>query len=60
MDKKLVRVSHDNVVAGVCAGLARYFGFQVKTVRIAWIIFTLLGGAGLAIYIVLWILMPSE
>ena len=46
------------VIAGVCSGVARYFGIQIRTVRFAWIIFILLGGAGFALYLVLWIFLP--
>ena len=60
MAGKLVRYSNDKVFAGVCSGIARYFGWQPRTVRLGWIVFTLLGGAGLAFYVLFWIIMPSD
>ena len=49
--------TYPRVLAGVCAGLAEYFGLQIKAVRIAivllcWVVTPLL-------YIILWIVMPS-
>jgi phage shock protein C len=60
MSGKLVRYSDDKVIAGVCSGIARYFGFKPRNVRLAWIIFTLVGGAGVAFYLIFWIFMPSD
>ena len=39
---KLVR-SEDKKVAGVCAGVAEHFGWNVKNVRIIWLILSILG-----------------
>lgn len=57
---KLVRSSNDAVVGGVCAGIARYFGWKTGNVRLAWIVFTLLGGAGFLLYLVLWVFLPKR
>ena len=54
----LVR-SSDRVIAGVCAGLAAHLGWPVKTVRIGMALATLAGGAGLAFYAWLWIMVPT-
>ena len=47
------------MIAGVCAGLADRFGISRTLVRIAFVIFGLVGAGELA-YIVLWILMPKQ
>jgi len=47
-------------LAGVCAGLAREFGISVTLVRLAFVIGMLVGGPGLVIYLVLWVVMPLE
>lgn len=57
---KLVRSVADNKIAGVCAGVAKYFGFDVKMVRIVWILAVIFAGAGLLAYLILWLLMPVE
>ncbi|MDQ5860729.1 MAG: PspC domain-containing protein [Actinomycetota bacterium] len=54
----LVR-SSDRVIAGVCAGLAAHLGWPVKIVRIGMALATLAGGAGLAFYAWLWIMVPT-
>jgi phage shock protein PspC (stress-responsive transcriptional regulator) len=60
MSGKLIRYSDDRVIAGVCSGVARYFGWQPRTIRLAWIVFTLMGGAGIALYLIFWLFMPSD
>ncbi|GAC1597006.1 MAG: hypothetical protein NVS3B6_04060 [Pseudarthrobacter sp.] len=54
----LVR-STDRVIAGVCAGLADHLGWPVRNVRIGMALATLAGGAGLAFYAWLWIMVPT-
>lgn len=59
--KRLERPREGRMIAGVCAGLANYFGIDVTIVRIIWVLLLLPGGfPGLLPYIVLWILMPEE
>ena len=57
-DKKLMLSDGDKKIAGVCGGIAKYFGIDSTIVRIVAVIFTLAGGAGILLYIVGWILMP--
>jgi phage shock protein PspC (stress-responsive transcriptional regulator) len=45
-------------IAGVCAGLAEEFGISTTPLRLAFIILTVLGGPGIILYIVLWVIMP--
>ena len=56
----LSRPTDDRVIAGVCAGIARRFGWQPRTVRIITVLSILLPGPQVAAYIVLWILIPGE
>ena len=55
----LVRPRNDKWIAGVCSGLARRFGLPTGLVRLAFVIFGLVGAGEIA-YILLWILMPKE
>ena len=57
VDKVLRRKK--GVLGGVAAGIADYFGFSVRNVRIA-LVLTALGGAGILFYIGLWIAIPEE
>jgi phage shock protein C len=60
MEKKLTRDIQDKMVAGVAAGLAKYFQLEVTWVRIAFVLAAFFGGGGLWIYIILWIAVPQE
>jgi len=61
LNKKLTRPKDDRKIAGVCAGLARYFGIDVTVVRIIFVFLLLPGGApGFLPYVILWVLMPEE
>ncbi len=59
-EKKLVRSTTDKMLAGVCAGVAKYFDIDTTLVRILFVIFALAGGPGLLAYIVLWLVMPED
>jgi phage shock protein PspC (stress-responsive transcriptional regulator) len=59
MSSTLVR-PQDRVIAGVCSGLARRFGMSPNTVRLIFVISCILPGPQFLIYLVLWVLMPSE
>ena len=58
--KRLMR-SANGKLAGVCAGVAEYFGWNVANVRLIWLVCALLGlGSPLLFYIILCFVMPSE
>ena len=48
-----------SIIAGVCGGLADYFGLDRTLIRIATAILILFGGLSLWVYIILWILIPK-
>jgi phage shock protein C len=48
------------MIAGVAAGIAEFFDVDVTIVRIAIAVLTVFGGAGIALYIAGWLLMPNE
>ena len=55
---KLTRSETDKRIAGVCGGLADYFGVDSVLVRIAFVVLSFMG-PGILLYIVLWIVMPK-
>lgn len=57
--KKLYRSTRQNVIAGVCGGLAEYFNIDVTIIRLAWVLSFFLGGAGLLLYIIAAIIIPK-
>ncbi|MFT7033428.1 MAG: phage shock protein C [Cyclobacteriaceae bacterium] len=61
MTRKLTR-SNDRVIAGVCSGIADYFGFDPALTRLGYVLLSILSAAfpGLLVYIILWIVMPTE
>lgn len=58
-NKRLTRSSTDKKIAGVCGGLAEYFGIDSTLVRLLFVLVALLPGPGLLLYIILWIIMPE-
>ena len=47
-------------LCGVCAGIAEYFGIDPTLVRLAWVLFCVLGGSGVLAYILSAIIIPPE
>ena len=58
MARKFYRIEADKKIAGVCSGLAGYFGIDVTLVRVLFVIFGLGGGTALILYLVLWAVAP--
>jgi len=58
--KRLYRLRDGRVVAGVCAGLAAYFGVDPTLVRLAFALVTVFGGLGVLIYLCAWVVIPEE
>ncbi len=48
------------MLAGVAAGLARYFGVEETIVRIAFVVLTIVGGASIPLYLAGLLLIPDE
>ena len=57
---RLERSSDDRMVAGVCAGIGAYLGVDATLVRIATVGLTILGGAGVLLYLAALLLMPEQ
>lgn len=54
-----IRRSTDNkIIAGVAGGLAESLNTDPKYVRIGFALFTIFGGAGIALYLLLWLVIP--
>ena len=54
------RSSDDRLLAGVCAGTARYLNIDPVIVRIVIAVLTFVGGAGVILYAAAWLLLPSD
>ena len=59
-DTRRLTRSHNKMVAGVCAGIAEYFGWDVTLFRVIFVVVSILSVAfpGILVYVVLWIVMP--
>lgn len=57
--KRLFRDTENAMLAGVAAGLAKYFGVDVLLVRLLFILTAFGSGSGIIVYIVLWLLVPE-
>ena len=57
--RQLARSETDRRIGGVCGGIAEYFDIDPTIVRVVFVLAALLGGPGLLIYIVLWIVLPK-
>lgn len=58
--KRLYRSGRDRVLGGVCGGIGEYFDVDPVLVRLAWILFSILYGAGVLAYIIAWIILPRN
>jgi phage shock protein PspC (stress-responsive transcriptional regulator) len=56
----LTRPVEDRMLAGVASGVARYLGVDTTIVRIVLAVLTVVGGAGLPVYLAGWLLIPEE
>ncbi|MEP6478056.1 MAG: PspC domain-containing protein [Rhodoglobus sp.] len=56
----LSRPRNGRVIAGVCAGLARRFGWDVSLVRVLAVLSVLLPGPQVIIYLVMWLVVPQD
>ena len=59
--KKLTR-SKDRILAGVCGGMAEYFGIDATIVRIRYVLISILSAAfpGIIVYLILMLIMPNS
>lgn len=58
-NKRLYKSSVNCMICGVCGGIAEYFDIDPTLVRLAWIILTCFGGAGIWAYIIAAIVIPK-
>jgi phage shock protein C len=59
--KTLARSREGRIVAGICAGAAEYFGWDITIVRLIVAVVSLLtGGTGVLAYLVAWAVIPEQ
>lgn len=57
--KKLYR-TRNGVFAGVCGGIAEFFGLSTSAIRWATLLLILFGGLSIWVYIILWLIVPKK
>ncbi len=60
MARRLYRSQTDKMLGGVCAGLGQYLDIDPTVIRLIFILAALLGGHGILLYLILWLVMPPE
>jgi phage shock protein PspC (stress-responsive transcriptional regulator) len=58
--RSLTRRRDDRMLAGVASGIAAYLGVDTLLVRIAFAVLSIVGGVGIPLYVVCWLLIPDE
>ena len=60
-DKKLRRSRDSKMIAGVCAGLAKYFGLDTTLIRVVYVLLSIFTAfAGVLVYLILWLIIPYD
>ncbi|NNH71945.1 PspC domain-containing protein [Nocardia uniformis] len=58
--RRLYRSNSNKWIAGVCGGIAEYFGWSANVVRLLFVLSCLLPGPQFVIYLVLWLVIPKN
>ena len=59
-NKKLYQSGKDKMLAGVCGGLGEFFGLDPTLIRLAFVLFAILGGASVLLYLIMWVIVPPN
>lgn len=58
--RRLTRSNTDSWIAGVCGGIAEYFGWSSGLVRLIFVLSCLLPGPQFLLYLALWLIVPKK
>ncbi len=56
----IYRSEQNKFLGGVCGGLGEYFNIDPNIIRLIFILLTVFGGFGLIIYLILWVILPTQ
>jgi phage shock protein PspC (stress-responsive transcriptional regulator) len=62
-ERRLMRSTTDRKIAGVCGGLAEYFGVEATPIRVLWVVVSLIPPvfcAGVVAYVAAWLILPKS
>lgn len=57
--KKMFRDGENKALGGVASGVAAFFGTDTTIIRVLFVVFSLVGGLGFLVYIILWVALPE-
>ena len=60
MRKRLYRNTKNEMIAGVCSGIAEYLNIDPTIVRVLWVLFAAGAGSGVLAYIICTLLIPEK
>lgn len=58
--KNIYRSEANRIIGGVCGGIGEYFDIDPVIVRIIFVLLAIFGGSGIPLYIILWLVIPTE
>ena len=58
-EKKLCLSRENRKIAGVCGGIAEYFGIDATLVRVLTLVLFFAVGSGLLLYLLAWLIIPN-
>jgi phage shock protein C len=59
-EDRLYRSESDRMIAGICGGIAEKYDYDPSLIRLIALIFVLSAGSGLLVYLLAWIVIPTE
>jgi len=60
LPKRLYRSNTNRILGGVCGGIAEYFNVDPVIIRLIWIVFTVIYGFGILLYLIAWVIIPRS
>ena len=60
INRRLYRSETNKLIAGVSGGLGEYFNVDPVIIRLLFVLFTLIHGSGVLLYLILWVVLPKE
>jgi len=60
MENRIYLSETNKKIGGVCGGIGEYFNIDPTVVRLAWVIFSFFGGAGIVAYLIAWAIIPRR
>ncbi len=58
--KRLYRSGKEKILGGVCGGIAEYLNVDPVLIRLLWVGLVLVGGTGVLLYLIAWIIIPRN